>query len=363
MGSFLNNVLGTGNNYQTTPNQAGNPYSQGVLQNEVNNQANIYGQQQALGQQLQQQIAGQGPNPAQTQYQQNVQQNIANAQGLLSSQRGLNPALAAKLGSNVAAQSGQQAAAQSALQQQQQQLATTQNYGNLLGQEQQGNLAQQQLYVNPNTAAMQTNAGIAVANQQAGNQLVGGLLGALGSAGAAAAGGGKAHGGMIGGYADGGFVDSDPTSAPQSSAGKYLKGIGSSFGSLGNGSQASQPGLNAGVSSLGKGAGLGIANLLKSKTNQLIAGGPTDNMGQSDGMNGVGAQLAAKVGKIKNFKPGGWVPGKASVSGDSAKNDTVPAMVSPGEIVIPRSVVNSKDAAKKAADFVAAVLAKKKGEA
>ena len=37
------------------------------------------------------------------------------------------------------------------------------------------------------------------------------------------------------------------------------------------------------------------------------------------------------------FAEGGTVPGKANVMGDSSKNDTVPALLSPGEVVIPRS--------------------------
>lgn len=50
---------------------------------------------------------------------------------------------------------------------------------------------------------------------------------------------------------------------------------------------------------------------------------------------------------------GGLIPG------DSPKNDTVPAMLSPGEIVIPRSVAQSEDAPDKAAEFVAALKAQK----
>lgn len=38
------------------------------------------------------------------------------------------------------------------------------------------------------------------------------------------------------------------------------------------------------------------------------------------------------------MKLGGHVPGQAEVPGDSEQNDTVPAMLSPGELVIPRSV-------------------------
>lgn len=39
------------------------------------------------------------------------------------------------------------------------------------------------------------------------------------------------------------------------------------------------------------------------------------------------------------FATGGRVPGVSKVGGDSLKNDTVPALLSPGEVVLPRSVV------------------------
>lgn len=44
-----------------------------------------------------------------------------------------------------------------------------------------------------------------------------------------------------------------------------------------------------------------------------------------------------------DFKEGGKVPGKAEVQGDSPKNDTVPAILSPGEVVVPRSKVNDEE--------------------
>lgn len=65
---------------------------------------------------------------------------------------------------------------------------------------------------------------------------------------------------------------------------------------------------------------------------------------------------------VENMADGGQVPGKAQVAGDSYKNDKVPAMLSPGEIVIPRSVLNGRDPVKGASEFVAAVLAKKGGK-
>lgn len=52
---------------------------------------------------------------------------------------------------------------------------------------------------------------------------------------------------------------------------------------------------------------------------------------------------------------GGGVPGRAHVMGNSLRNDTVPAMLSPGEIVLPRSVTEAADSPKKAAAFVAAI--------
>jgi hypothetical protein len=57
-----------------------------------------------------------------------------------------------------------------------------------------------------------------------------------------------------------------------------------------------------------------------------------------------GAAGAAMQGGGKAF--GGFIDGAANVPGDSPANDTVPAMLSPGEIVIPRSAAGDADAAK-----------------
>jgi hypothetical protein len=55
------------------------------------------------------------------------------------------------------------------------------------------------------------------------------------------------------------------------------------------------------------------------------------------GLASVGAAALAK---------GGVVPGKARVAGDSPENDTVPAMLSPGEVVLPRTAAKDGEAAK-----------------
>lgn len=70
-------------------------------------------------------------------------------------------------------------------------------------------------------------------------------------------------------------------------------------------------------------------------------------------------KVAASKNKGKEIKKEAKrVPGQAKVKGDSLKNDIVPAKLEEGGIVIPRSVVQSKDAAKNCAAFVAAHLSK-----
>lgn len=366
MGDFLAGALGTKSQYQANAAQAGNPYDQSYLQNAVDNQQQIYANQQALALQLQKNMAGVGPNPAQTQYEQNAQQNINNAQGLIASQRGLNPALATRLGANAATNANQQAAGQASILQQNQQLGATQALSNLYGQQQQGNIGQQQLYVAPNTAAMQTNASVANANQQNAAGIVGGLLGAAGSGATMF----KAQGGEIAPqrFDMGGAVSSLSSGfGPQSQAGGYLN---QGFGPLGGLGGSGGAALQKGFSSFGVKApslpgssttpnSITGGSLAAGEEGAPLAGGAADVIAEA----GPLAALAAKGGMMgKNFKPGGKVPGKASVAGDSYANDTVPAIVSPGEIVLPRSVTQAKDAPKKAAAFVQAILAKKQGK-
>lgn len=75
---------------------------------------------------------------------------------------------------------------------------------------------------------------------------------------------------------------------------------------------------------------------------------------------------AAKGGAVeRDFRSGGGVKAtkpeeKATKPGNSYANDKVKALLSEGEVVIPRSVMESKDPARSAADFVAKVLAKRK---
>jgi hypothetical protein len=57
---------------------------------------------------------------------------------------------------------------------------------------------------------------------------------------------------------------------------------------------------------------------------------------------------------------GGEIKGRSKFNGNTRSNDTVPALLSPGEIVLPRSVAQSEDAPEKSKKFVEAIRAKKK---
>ena len=67
------------------------------------------------------------------------------------------------------------------------------------------------------------------------------------------------------------------------------------------------------------------------------------------------AETAAAAPAPTNAFDGGRIKGKAKVKGDNKENDTVPALLSPGEIVIPRSIAQSSDAAQKSKKFVEAI--------
>lgn len=77
---------------------------------------------------------------------------------------------------------------------------------------------------------------------------------------------------------------------------------------------------------------------------------------------GAGATLgtAALTGRARARGGAMEVPGNAKFNGDTRSNDTVPALLSPGEIVLPRSVAQDENAPEKAKKFVEAIKTKKK---
>ncbi len=77
------------------------------------------------------------------------------------------------------------------------------------------------------------------------------------------------------------------------------------------------------------------------KANQATTGALVG--GAMQGLGAIGAKFFAEGGKI---------PGEAEVPGDSYANDKVPAMLSPGEIVVPRSKAKDPEKAKQFIDHI-----------
>lgn len=308
----------------------------------VGNQSNVFAQQQQLANQLGQQAMGQGPNPALAQLANTTGQNINQQAALMASQRGAgaNPALIARQAAQQGGQMQQQASGQAAVMQAQQQLAAQQALmqqqaqmgqlaGQQVGQQQQatgqanqfaqglyggvtGNInAQNNAAVQNASQANSANAQIAAANQ-------------------------KSQSGILGNLASG---------AANLFMGPLASSLGGMFGGGGGGSSF-QPPTNA------ENYGLGNDNQGASAlgANKAFADG---GYVESGPRSRVGRHLKSC------YEAGGQVKGKASVDGDSPENDTVDAKLSPDEIVIPRSIVLSKNAPDKAAMFVRAILAKK----
>ena len=320
-------------------------YNAVMGQGGLSNQANVFAQQQALANQLQGVASGTGPNPALAQLNQTTGQNVAAQGALMAGQRGANAnvGLLARQIANQGAASQQQSIGQAATLQAQQQLAAMNalqsqqsQMANVAGQQvgqQQTSLAQMQQAALANQQAQQQtlaqqnqaqiNAAQAynapmtqlegqyqqadLAQQQNIANAQAGLLGGISSAATSAflpTPQKKFEGGMIDNYEAGGMVQI-PAMQPMES-----------FAPLGP----------------------------KSKFANYVLGSQPQNFA---------------CGGTVNMVSGGPVPGQAQVAGDSIKNDTVPAMVSPGEIVIPRSIAQGDNAPEKAAQFVAAVLGRK----
>lgn len=81
--------------------------------------------------------------------------------------------------------------------------------------------------------------------------------------------------------------------------------------------------------------------------------------GHSVGSQIIGAAGAAGSAALGALAHGGAIPGGQGNTTDSEKADKVPALLSPGEIVLPRSVAQDEDAPDLAKAFVAAIRAKR----
>ena len=249
---------------------------------------------------------GTGPNPAMAMLNQQTGQNVAQQAALMASQRGVgsNAGLLARQAAQQGANIQQNAIGQGASLQAQQQL----NALGQLGQQGAAATGQQQAGLGQLLGAQQNLSGQYgqnLQNQQGINAQI--ASGNADRAQAATMGVlGLAHGGSIPNMSDGGSVPNLGISPDFSNIGKAPDSLGQA-------------------------------------TDQ-----PTSTLGKAlSGLKMAGAFMS----------DGGHVPGKPRVFGDSEANDTVPAMLSPGEIVVPRT--KAKDP-KAAAKFAAAVALRSK---
>lgn len=342
----------------------------------------VYGRQAATADTLGNIVQGTGPNPAMAALNQRTGENVANQAALMAGQRGaganvgLMARQAAQQGGNLQQQAVGQGATMQAQQSlnalgqmgtQQSQMAATQSaLGNLgttqvgagqtaLGaqaaqantqaanqigaanQAVQGNIQNvgQQLGAagNFNQAATAGQASVNAANSALAQQgmknkadIVGGILNGGGAAAAALpAAAALAEGGEIGGEVDPQVAQAAPTpTSGMSSWGSFMKNLSnppSQDSALQQGSSKATQGL---MTALGAAA--------------MAQGG-----------------LAAEGGGVNAGSPAQ----AATVQGNSYTNDKIPAVLSEGEVVIPRSIMLGKDPVRGAADFVAKILAKK----
>lgn len=346
------------------------------------NQSQVFGQEQQLAQALQNQANGNGPNPAQQALANATGANVANQAALMAGQRGAsgNAGLIARQAAQQGAGIQQNAVGQSAVLQAQQQLAAQQQLqaqqaqmAQLAGQQvnQQANAvtgyneaAQNQQAQLLNAIGQQNNARVASqANANSGNaalaqqnaQTQQATVGGLINQGAGAA---------MKLFSDGGRVE-NPKLAQVPMKDRYAFGgsisEGGPFGQIaqiyyphmfngGTVNVQSSPQDPSPIQRIAPGMG-------KDVFAKQGGGKPPSSPAAPASSGGGEAEMPAEM----SASEGGKVPGKAPVKGDSYSNDKVHALLSAGEIVLPRSISQAADAPEKAREFVAALIAKEGG--
>lgn len=334
------------------------------------------GQEQALNTQLGQIAAGQGPNPAQTALAQNTSTNVANQAALMAGQRGAsaNAGLIARQAAQQGAATQQQAVGQAATTQANQSLAALGqqqtllgNTGNQITSEQGANTtllgtgasaqnAQNNTNVSNYGMAQGINAQTAQNNTNAVNQTTSGLMNGAGSLAALLADGGvvqepdapNVNIPSFVGPAVGVKMPSLPSPGGNKSSGPSTATSSNNYGAA----QFNQPqlgdssGLNSGMSvpSLEARGGKVCPGPHKSHVaNYLAQGGAVPAM-VSPGEIYLSPEKVQRVihGGENPLKIGEKIKGKAKVSGDSLKNDTVSKTLEEGGVVIPRHILKHK---------------------
>lgn len=368
------------------------------------NQANGVGTQNAAIQGLQNTAgmygniaSGQGPNPAMAMLNQQTGNNIANQTAMMAGQRGAgqNAGMIARQAAQQGGALQQNAVGQGATMQANQQLNalsglanTQQMFGNIGGAQvgqlqgqqaaaanQANQLAGQQIaQTNQNTQAALGNQGqmqnalgaynsANIANQgnvnssnsgaaqsRMGNQ--GQVLGGLMDAGGMAA--GMAHGGQVGQYAQGGEINDAQLAAenpPLSAFGQALMGGPMLTQQVGIDpakpiAKPKETNFSAPQAAAPESQTMAAAN-----TGTLSEAAPS----MTPTFTAAEGGLAESGGHVKAKGPGQ----KAVASGDDYANDKIPAKLSEGEIVLPRSVTMSEDPIGAASEFVRKTLAER----
>jgi len=326
LGGVGNAISGVAGDFTTQNHyQASNPYSTADQQAALQQQNALYGQQSQLAQALLAQSQGKGPNPALEQLKQTTQQNGQNAAGLVASQRGLNPGMAARIGSENLINANQQAGGQAATLSAEQQLAAENNLAGVYQNQATENSNQQGIENQANLGAAGINAQVDQQNANAVNKTNGSLLNSAGSA--------------------------------AQSVGSFIGGLFNKGGEIPEHFKAM-----AKVYHPEKFADGGVASY---SVNVPTLQGPTPDQAPAKSASplaptaeGAPDATGSSVAEVATMKKGGKVPGKAKVKGDSPKNDVVPTMLSPGEDVIPRSITQAPNAPEKAAEFIKHLQAK-----
>jgi hypothetical protein len=317
-------------------------YNRYLREAEARNRA-ASGQQQTLASALQARIEGKAPSVAQEQLQRSLAQaKLAEQTRLAQAGRGLSPGLAAYLAAQNRARLESGTAGQAALLRAQEQTAAEGSLGTLLGQMRSAEgtqfgqaatagLGQERLGVDVQEAQRGREMEAAKANltaQQEADRLrieqqrqmyenaqknretTGKIFTEAAKAATPAP---KAQGGIIRRYAEGGKVSKAKQIAVHAAAKKNMKEFTSQYGKE-------------------EGERIAYATMMKNRK-KLAQGG--ECMAE-------GGEVNAAMGALTKM--------------DNEANDTVPAMLSPGEIVIPRSIVNSPKPGIAAKKFVEALL-------
>jgi hypothetical protein len=253
-------------------------------------------EQRRLAEALRAQAEGRTPSLAAMQYARALEQSQAAAASQLASARGLSPAMAQQLLMTQQAGARQAAAGKSAELRLQEQQMAQANLGTLLGQRRQGSLI--------------------------GGQVAGGL---------------GQQAGQLG-------LSQQQMEQQRLLAEQELRM---------RQQQNTERGIATGVGTVG---GALIGGFLGGPAGAVAGASLGSRIGSGSGGAASKSELDALTLKAK----GGEIKGRSKFNGDTRTNDTVPALLSPGEIVLPRSVAQSEDAPEKSKKFVEAIKSRKK---